>query len=119
MPRGERSHVHHQSINLDPDIPLWNHSRDFPKRADASWAPDNPFSGHNGLKQQHNASRHRAMSQSCVAQDCKKTQIFFNAHEHRDWASHKELTAKDFTWAVSKLVGCYTNAIAYDSRQLR
>ena len=82
MPHGERSHVHHQSINLDPDIPLWNHSRDFPKHADAAWAPDNPFSGHNDLKQLHNASKHCATSQYCVAQDCEKTQIFFDAHEH-------------------------------------
>jgi hypothetical protein len=46
----------------------------------------------------------------------KKTQIFFDTHEHRVWASHEELTAKDFAWAVRKLVGCYTNVATYESR---
>ena len=119
MPHGERSHVHHQTINIDPDVPLWHHAREFPKRADASWAPDNPLSGHTNPKQQHDASQHRAMSQLCVAQDCEKTDFFFDAHEHHISMSIEELAAKHFAQATSELVDRCRSAIIYDPRQLR
>jgi hypothetical protein len=119
MPHGERSHVHYQPINIDPDFPLWHHPRDFPKHTDASWAPDNPFSGHTDLKEQHHASMHCATSQSCATQDCEKTQFFFNAHEHRINMSIEELAAKHFAQATSELVDRCRSTIIYDPRQLR
>jgi hypothetical protein len=119
MPCGEHSHIHYQPININPDFPLWHYPRDFPKGTDASWAPDNPFSGHINLKQQHNALKHCAMSQPCVAQDCEKRQFFFDADEHCISMSSKELTAKHFAQAMSELVDCCRSAIIYNPQQLR
>jgi hypothetical protein len=78
------------------------------------WAPDNPFSGHIDLKQQHNASKHRATSQPCVAQDCEKMEYFFDAHEHHISMSIEELAAKHFAPATSELVDRCRSAIIYD-----
>jgi hypothetical protein len=118
MPCGEHSHVHYQPINIDPDFPLWHHPRDFLKHADASWAPDNPFLGHINLKQQHNALKHRATSLPCMAQDCEKTRIFFDANKHRTCTSIEELAAKHFAQAMSELVHCCRSAIIYLPQQL-
>ena len=106
-----------QSIN--PDFQLWSNPRDFPKCTDTSWAPDNPFSGPTDLKQQHDAPQHDAMSQPCVAQDCKKTQFFNDAHEHHTCRSCKALAAKQFALATSDLVDCFTKAINYEPHWLR
>ena len=118
MPCGERSHIHFPSININRDFPFWNHPRDFLKHADALWAPDNPFSGHTNLKKQHDASKHRAMSQPCLAQDCEKIEFFFNAHKHCTYESHKEFTPMHFVQAMRELLDCCRSTVNYDPQQL-
>jgi hypothetical protein len=117
MTRGERSHDHFPPININRDFPLWNHPRDFPKHTDASWAPDNPFSGHTNLKQQHDASKHRATSQPCIAQDRAKIEIFYNAHKHRTYESHEEFTPRCFAQSTYQTVAIASSSPLFVKRR--
>ena len=113
MPCGEHSHVHFPPININQDFPLWNHPRDFLKHADALWAPDNPFSGHINLKQQHDALKHCATSQPSIPQDCGNMDFFFDADKHQICRSHEELAA-NFTQATSELFDHCRSTIIFD-----